>query len=91
MPIFNLYDHFSFILKILWFLDWDEICSPSDHFYFVYSIYSETLMFNLSGSVLFQKKLTTLDIAANRIKKIENISHLTELKEFWVSLVLLKI
>lgn len=31
-----------------------------------------------------QKKLTTLDIAANRIKKIENISHLTELQEFWV-------
>lgn len=26
-----------------------------------------------------------LDIAANRIKKIENISHLTELQEFWVS------
>lgn len=32
-----------------------------------------------------QKKLTTLDIAANRIKRIENISHLTELQEFWVS------
>ncbi|XP_036175561.1 protein phosphatase 1 regulatory subunit 7 isoform X5 [Myotis myotis] len=28
-------------------------------------------------------KLTMLDIAANRIKKIENISHLTELLEFW--------
>lgn len=26
-----------------------------------------------------------LDIACNRIKKIENISHLTELQEFWVS------
>lgn len=44
-------------------------------------------MCNLSASVLSQKKLTTLDIAANRIKKIENISHLTELKEFWVSVV----
>lgn len=33
-----------------------------------------------------QKKLTTLDIAANRIKKIENISHLTELQEFWVGI-----
>lgn len=32
-----------------------------------------------------QKKLTTLDIAANRIKRIENISHLTDLQEFWVS------
>jgi Leucine-rich repeat (LRR) protein len=31
-----------------------------------------------------QKKLTTLDIAANRVKKIENISHLTDLQEFWV-------
>lgn len=31
-----------------------------------------------------QKKLTTLDIAANRIKRIENISHLAELQEFWV-------
>lgn len=27
-----------------------------------------------------------LDIASNRIKKIENVSHLTELQEFWVSL-----
>ena len=26
-----------------------------------------------------------LDIASNRIKKIENVSHLTELQEFWVS------
>lgn len=44
-------------------------------------------MFNLSASVLSQKKLTTLDIAANRIKKIENINHLTELQEFWVSVM----
>jgi hypothetical protein len=29
-----------------------------------------------------------LDIASNRIKKIENISHLTELQEFWVSFIL---
>lgn len=34
-----------------------------------------------------QKKLTTLDIAANRIKRIENISHLTDLQEFWVRAV----
>ena len=26
-----------------------------------------------------------LDVASNRIKKIENVSHLTELQEFWVS------
>lgn len=25
-----------------------------------------------------------LDIASNRIKKIENVGHLTELQEFWV-------
>lgn len=37
------------------------------------------------SSLLFQNKLTMLDIAANRIRKIENISHLTELQEFWVS------
>lgn len=30
-------------------------------------------------------KLTMLDIASNRIKKIENISHLTELQEFWMN------
>ncbi|XP_060049604.1 protein phosphatase 1 regulatory subunit 7 isoform X2 [Erinaceus europaeus] len=30
-------------------------------------------------------KLTMLDIAANRIRKIENISHLTELQEFWMN------
>lgn len=43
---------------------------------------------NMLNKVFFclssQKKLTTLDIAANRIKKIENVSHLTELQEFWV-------
>lgn len=32
-----------------------------------------------------------LDIASNRIKKIENISHLTELQEFWVSAGLVEI
>lgn len=35
--------------------------------------------------LLVQNKLTMLDIASNRIKKIENVSHLTELQEFWVS------
>lgn len=30
-------------------------------------------------------RLQTLDMAVNRIKKIENVSHLTELEEFWVS------
>lgn len=42
-----------------------------------------------SNNVCFpsQKKLTTLDIAANRVKKIENISHLTDLQEFWVRMI----
>lgn len=33
----------------------------------------------------FQTKLTTLDLAVNRISRIENVSHLTLLEEFWVS------
>ena len=32
----------------------------------------------------FQVKLQTLDVAGNKIKKIENLSHLSELEEFWV-------
>lgn len=43
-----------------------------------------SVLMKSSVSLLSQKKLTTLDIAANRIKKIENISHLTDLQEFWV-------
>lgn len=35
-----------------------------------------------------QLKLQTLDIGNNRIPKIENISHLEALEEFWVRLVL---
>lgn len=30
-------------------------------------------------------KLETIDLAKNQIKKIENVGHLTELEEFWVS------
>lgn len=33
---------------------------------------------------LFQVKLDTLDVAGNKIKTIEGLSHLAELKEFWV-------
>ena len=29
--------------------------------------------------------MTTLDLAGNRIKKIEKIDHLEDLAEFWVS------
>ena len=32
----------------------------------------------------FQTSLTTLDLAANRIAKLENVGHLTLLEEFWV-------
>ena len=34
----------------------------------------------------FQKKLSTFDVGANLIETIENIEHLKELTEFWVSL-----
>ena len=34
-----------------------------------------------------QLKLTTLDVAVNRISRLENISHLVHLEEFWVSIV----
>lgn len=37
------------------------------------------------------KKLTTLDLAMNKITLIENVSHLTELEEFWVSFAQKKI
>lgn len=30
-------------------------------------------------------KIETLDVAKNRIKIIENIGHLSEMEEFWVS------
>lgn len=34
--------------------------------------------------MVFQLRLTTLDLAGNRITRIQNISHLVELQEFWV-------
>ena len=34
--------------------------------------------------IVFQLNLTTLDLASNRITKIENVSHLVKLEEFWV-------
>jgi len=33
--------------------------------------------------------LTTLDVASNRIKVVENMSHLVKLEEFWVFLCFL--
>ena len=44
----------------------------------VYSVFSYYLEFSL------QTKLTTLDLASNRISRIQNVGHLTELQEFWV-------
>jgi protein phosphatase 1 regulatory subunit 7 len=38
-----------------------------------------------------QVKLTTLDIGNNEIEEIENISHLSELQEFWVRPTLMKL
>ncbi len=32
-----------------------------------------------------QTKLTTLDLSNNRIARIENVRHLVEMEEFWVS------
>ena len=40
-------------------------------------------------SSLQQTRLTTLDLAGNRIKKIENIAHLEDLHEFWVRNIVL--
>ena len=36
--------------------------------------------------LLSKVNLNTLDVAGNRIRKIENISHLQHLEEFWVIL-----
>lgn len=36
------------------------------------------------SNALLQVKLDTLDIAGNKIRKIENVAHLSELQEFWV-------
>jgi len=37
---------------------------------------------------ILQVNLTTLDVASNRIKVVENISHLIKLEEFWVCVFL---
>ena len=36
-------------------------------------------------SNVFQTKLTTLDLAGNRLTRLENVSHLVLLEELWVS------
>lgn len=67
--------------------DWMPNC-PSR---ILLTVQTSTTKFVLYTETLFcfpsQKKLTTLDIAANRVKKIENISHLTDLQEFWVQII----
>jgi len=45
------------------------------------------LMSAMYWRVVFQVNLTTLDVASNRIKAVENISHLVKLEEFWVSVL----
>jgi hypothetical protein len=37
--------------------------------------------------LICQTKLKTLDVGHNMIEEIENISHLSELEEFWVSTI----
>lgn len=46
------------------------------------------MMQDMITEVAFQNKLKTLDIGANFIPAIENISHLTSLEELWVRLSL---
>jgi Leucine-rich repeat (LRR) protein len=44
-------------------------------------------VFNPSYWVILMGKqlnLTVLDVSGNKIPKVENLSHLTHLKEFWV-------
>lgn len=79
---------------MFYFENLDELHTASDHFIHWLCLQRDlddyrfkVFLFNLSACGLSQKKLTTLDIAANRIKKIENINHLTELQEFWVSVL----
>jgi len=36
---------------------------------------------------MVQVNLVTLDLANNRITRIRNVSHLTKLEEFWVSIL----
>lgn len=39
---------------------------------------------NCMTFVYLQERLDTLDLAGNRISKIENVSHLVNMEEFWV-------
>ena len=41
------------------------------------------LVLSLDKHLFEQVKLTTLDVASNRIEKLENIAHLVNLEEFW--------
>lgn len=44
--------------------------------------------YTIALSVCTQVNLSTLDLANNQIKKMENISHLVKLEEFWVKILL---
>ena len=46
-----------------------------------YPLSSVTFISNL------QVNLTTLDLANNQIKRLENVAHLVKLEEFWVRLL----
>ena len=51
-----------------------------------YTIYSHFLMSIFWNSILPfpQVNLVTLDLADNKIKRVQNVSHLFKLEEFWV-------
>ena len=46
--------------------------------------YFHSAFYNLHSPIP-QVNLVTLDLAQNRIKRIENVSHLVKMEEFWVS------
>lgn len=48
-----------------------------------YHIFDAHAMFQM---ICLKIKLTTLDVGNNFIKEIENLSHLSNLEEFWVCL-----
>lgn len=45
-------------------------------------------VFLIRSVLISQVKLRTLDIGNNQIEEIEGVSHLTQLEEFWVSVML---
>jgi protein phosphatase 1 regulatory subunit 7 len=58
--------------KVVWFIGCSECFCPLNHY-------------NMITFLLVSKvNLTTLDLASNEISRVQNISHLNKLEEFWV-------